>query len=211
MRKWLPVGILAATWLLSALVYPDLPARMATHWDLGGQPDGWGGRAYGAFVVPIAMTVAYALMAFVPRIDPRAEHYRTFMDSYELVVSGALGALALVHLSVIGTALGWNTPVARVVPIAVGALFVLIGGLLPRTRSNFFFGIRTPWTLSSERVWERTHRVGGIMMVASGLMMMGAAFARGGIAFSVVIAAALLAGFGTVGYSYWVWRQEGPR
>ena len=58
MRKWIPVGILTATWLLSALIYPELPDRMVTHWDLGVQPDGWGSRAFGAFVVPIAMTLA---------------------------------------------------------------------------------------------------------------------------------------------------------
>jgi uncharacterized membrane protein len=209
MRKWFPVGILVATWSLSIQVYPELPERMATHWGLDGQPDGWSGRVVGACALPLIMTLTYAMMAFLPRLDPRGEPLRKFMESYELVVAGSLTALALVHLSVIGTALGWNTPIARVVPIAVGGLFVLIGVLLPRARSNLFFGIRTPWTLASERVWDRTHRVGGIVMVASGLMMMSGAFVQGHLAFTLVIAAAIVAAIGTVGYSYWTWRQEG--
>ena len=210
MRKWIPVGILVATWLLSALVYPDLPDRMATHWDLAGQPDGWSSRAVGAFILPLIMTITWVMMMVLPRIDPRGEHFQAFMATYELVIAGSLAALGLVHLSVLGTALGWNTPVARVVPVAMGGLFVLIGLLLPRARSNFFFGIRTPWTLSSERVWERTHRVGGMMMAGGGLLMMCAVFVSGHHAFTLVIVAALLAGLGTVGYSYWAWRQ-GPR
>jgi uncharacterized membrane protein len=211
MRKWLPLGILVATWVLSLAVYPRLPDRMVTHWDLTGQPDGWSSRAVGGFLVPVVMTIAYAVMAFVPRIDPRAEHFRQFMDTYELVIAGVLATLAIVHVAVVGTALGWNTPIARVVPLAVGGLFVLIGNLLPRARSNFFFGIRTPWTLSSERVWARTHRVGGMMMIASGVLIIVAAFLQGHAAFALVIAAVLLGAVGTVAYSYWAWRQEEPR
>ena len=211
MRKWFPLAILVATWILSLIVHPALPPRMATHWDLAGRPDGWSTPTFGAFAMPVVMTLAYAMMAFLPRVDPRAEHFRAFMDSYELVVSGSLAALALVHLAVIGTALGWNTPIARVVPIALGGLFILIGVLLPRAPSSFFFGIRTRWALSSERVWARTQRVGGAMMVASGLMMMGAAFVQGQFAFGLVLAAGILAALGTVAYSYWAWRQEGSR
>lgn len=210
MRKWIAVAILFTTWALSVLIYPALPERMVTHWDLAGRPDGWSDRAIGAFVLPLTMTVTFAMMAFLPRIDPRAEHAGKFMETYEIVVAGSLAALALVHLSVIGTALGWNTPVARVVPVAIGGLFVLIGNLLPRARSNFFFGIRTPWALSNERVWARTHRAGGLIMIASGLAMIAAGFVEGHLAFTLVLGAALLAGLGTVAYSYWAWRQEGP-
>jgi immunity protein, SdpI family len=104
--------------------------------------------------------------------------------------------------------LGWPIPVKRFVPFSVGALFVLLGSLLPRFRSNFFFGIRTPWTLSSESVWAQTHRIGGWAFALMGLLLIIAGVVGstrwliGAFAGSVVLALGLLV------YSYLLWRAE---
>ena len=85
----------------------------------------------------------------------------------------------------------------------------MIGNVLPRVRPNWMVGVRTPWTLSSDRVWERTHRVGGYLMLALGLaLLLSAAFAPPVATFALILGGALVVSLGTIIYSYIVWRQE---
>ncbi len=116
--------------------------------------------------------------------------------------------MCAIQVAIVGSSLGWPIAVGRVVPIAIGGLFLLLGRLLPRFRSNFFFGIRTPWTLSSDAVWQRTHRAGGVVMVLIGasLVLAGAVGTErwlyvalgGGVAMMSVVLV----------YSYALWREE---
>ena len=114
-----------------------------------------------------------------------------------------------VHFMTLAVTLGADIPVVRVIPFGVGALFAIIGNVMPRTRSNWSFGIRTPWTLSSDRVWERTHRVGGWLMFAGGLIVMaGAIAAPTHLIAPITICSILGATAGAFIYSYAAWRQE---
>ena len=97
---------------------------------------------------------------------------------------------------------------SRIAPLAVGVLLIGLGNLLPRVRSNFFIGIRPPWTLSSDRVWTRTHRVGGYAMVLAGLAVMAMAFVQTVTLSYVILAAVLGSALFSVVYSYFAWRQE---
>jgi uncharacterized membrane protein len=91
----------------------------------------------------------------------------------------------------------------------VGALFVVIGNVLPLARSNFMFGIRTPWTLSSDRVWVRTHRLGGYMMTAAGFVMIAAGLLLPAeLSIMVVVAAVASAAIAPAVYSYLTWKRE---
>lgn len=181
---------------------------MVTHWNVRGEPDGYSARAFGAFLMPGIMLILWLVLLAVPHIDPRHTNIEKFRDSYETLIVAIVSVMAGLHVVLIGAALGWPIPIARIVPFGVGVLLVVLGNLLPRFRSNFFMGIRTPWTLSSETVWARTHRVGRYMIVGAGIMLIISAFVHSTtfstIAFASVVAAALA----TLIYSYVIWRAE---
>jgi uncharacterized membrane protein len=154
------------------------------------------------------MLVLWGVLRLVPSLDPRRENIEKFRDSYETLIVAIIGMMLVLHVAVVGAALGWPIPIVRVVPFVIGTLFIVLGNLLPRFRSNFFLGIRTPWTLSNERVWARTHRVGGYVMVVAGLLMIVSVFVPSISFFPVMFTSIMVAAIGTVLYSYVVWREE---
>ncbi len=208
MRKWLPVLVVLAAVVASVSVYSQLPETMPVHWDSNGEVDGWSSRFWGSFGLPLAMVGTYALMRFLPLIDPRRENYSKFEGAYEGIILTLLVFLLCVHVIVLRAGLGIPVSMEKVLPLGMGLLFVAIGILLPRARSNFFVGIRTPWTLSSEKSWELTHRVGGYVFVLAGILMAASSFFPIGSSMPVVIGLATAAGLGLVIYSYFVWRDD---
>lgn len=208
MRKWLPPIAIAAAFIFTAAVWSRLPEQLPVHWNIRGEPDGWAGRLHGGLLLPSLALGLWVLLTVLPRLDPRKANYAKFRDTYDLVVASLVLVAVGIHFAVIGSAIGWPVPVERVVPAMVGALLIVLGNALPRARSNWWFGIRTPWTLSNERVWERTHRVGGYMMVGVGCLMLLAAILPGPRTVVVAIGGAVAMALGTVVYSYIAWRQE---
>jgi uncharacterized membrane protein len=210
MRKWYPVFLIAVTAIASAIAYPRLPETVPSHWNLQGQVNGWQPRGRAAFLMPIVLLVLWGLMRGLPAIDPRRANYAKFQPTYDFVVNAVLTVLALIHLAVIGAALGAPISIHRLVPIAFGVMLIAIGNQLPRARPNWWFGIRTPWTLSNDRVWERTHRVGGYLMAAAGAaIIIGALVTK--LAGPLIIVCIAGAGLGSVIYSYVAWKQETSR
>jgi uncharacterized membrane protein len=197
-------------YLFSAAVYSQLPERVPTHWGTDG-PDRWSSRPVGAFLLPTIALGTWLLLRWLPSIDPRRENYAKFRGTYDAVVLASVALLSAIHILALGAALGWPIRVERLAPVGVGLLLVVIGNFLPRARPNWFFGIRTPWTLSSERVWERTHRVGGYVMMAFGIMLASTALLGGPWTKAIIIAGAVALVIGTYGYSYLIWRSERRR
>jgi len=210
MRKWIPLLIVGVAFIASAVVYPRLPEAVPTHWSIDGQPNGWSSRLWGAWMIPLFLIGMLVLFRFLPVIDPRGKNYAKFGGTFEgIIVSLMLFMLGL-HIIVLRAALGYDVGMRRVLPIGVGALFIVIGNLLPRARSNWCIGLRTPWTLSSDRVWEKTHRFGGRVFVAGGILMVLAAFVSAQWAHVVLFAVILTCSAGVMVYSYLEWRREQP-
>jgi immunity protein, SdpI family len=151
---------------------------------------------------------AWLLLRFLPRIDPRAPNYAKMQSTYDFMINAVLTLLLVVHAMVLAAGLGYAVPVARITPVLIGALFVTLGNVLPRARPNWWFGIRTPWTLSSDRVWARTHRVGGYAMTAAGIVILAGAALPGVWPFALFIVSAAVAAILPIVYSYLAWRQE---
>ena len=191
MRKMLPAFIVAiAAVAFSFWALPQLPSQVATHWGLSGEPDGWSSPAFAAFLLPGMMLLLSALFAALPSIDPLKRNYEFHGSVYFLLVNVIVIFMLLVHVLVLGSALGWPVDMRVVLPIVLGALFLFIGNLMTRMRPNWFMGIRTPWTLSSERVWRKTHRVGGYSFTIAGLIVMVSGFlAPAGMATKIMLAA----------------------
>ena len=208
MRKWIPLLIVAAGLIASAVVYPDLPERMPTHWNLAGQVDGWSPRSWGAWMIPVMIAFLWALMRWLPSIDPRGKNYLKFGGAFEGIMLSVMLFMLALHGIMLRAALGHPVAMERVAPVGVGILFIVIGNLLPRARPNWFVGIRTPWTLSSDRVWEKTHRVGGRLFVLGGVLLSLSTFLGAGWSRGVLVVVVVVCSLGTVVYSYLEWRKE---
>jgi uncharacterized membrane protein len=208
MRKAYPAFLILLALVFSALVYGRLPERVPVHWNWHGEVDRWGGRLEGAFLMPVMALLLWGLMRWLPRIDPRRENYTRFQSTYDFLINALVTMLVVFHVLVLGKALGWPLPLNRIMPALVGLLLIAIGNVLPRARSNWWFGVRTPWTLSSERVWARTHRVAGYLMSGAGLALVISAALPSPWTMGIGIVAIGTATVGSVLYSYWVWRKE---
>jgi uncharacterized membrane protein len=208
MRKWIPLLIVVAAFAASAIVYPRLPETIPTHFDMSGQPNGWSSRLFGAWVVPLFLLGMWGLVRVLPAIDPRGSNYAKFGGAFEAIIVSIMLFMLGMHFVVLRASLGYPVAMQRVVPVGVGVLFIVIGNLLPRARPNWFVGIRTPWTLSSDRVWEKTHRLGGRVFVGGGVIITVAAFASAKWAQVVLVTVITLCAATVVIYSYLEWKRE---
>src|ERR1700674_1980125 len=211
MRKWIPLLIVAAAVIASAVVYPRLPASMPTHWDISGHPNGWSSRFWGAWLMPIFLAALWALMRVLPAIDTRGSNYGKFGGAFEGIIVSIMLFMFGMHIIVLRAALGYPVAIERVLPVGIGVLFIVIGNLLPRARPNWFVGIRTPWTLSSDRVWEKTHRFGGRGFLVIGMIVILAGLISGLWANILMAVVIVLRTISVLACSYIEWKRELPR
>lgn len=207
-NRWIGLVVAAVSLAAGIWAYPRLPAEVATHWNFRGEPDGYSGRFVAAFVFPLAILVLAGLAWVLPKIDPKGRNYLKFHDTYWLLINGILIFMGFAHLMVLAAGAGYAVRIQTVMPIAVGFLFVVIGNYLARVQPNWFVGIRTPWTLSSDTVWRKTHRLGAFVFVIAGLLFMAMPFvpgAAGTVPFAVVVVGLILT---PIVYSFYLWMRE---
>ena len=208
MRKWIPLLIISAAFIASAIAYPRLPETIPTHWNMDGQPDGWSSRAFGALITPVILLFVWGFVRVLPAIDPRGANYAKFGGAFEAIFDSLMLFLLGMHIVLLRAGLGYPVQIQRIAPFGIGVLLIVIGNLLPRCRPNWFVGIRTPWTLSSDRVWEKTHRIGGRLFVAAGFLIAVAALFWVQWVHVVLITSILLATAAVLIYSYLEWKRE---
>jgi len=208
MRKWIPLLIIAAACIASAIAYPRLPETIPTHWNMDGQPDGWSSRAFGALITPVILLFVWGFVRVLPAIDPRGANYAKFGGAFEAIFDSLMLFLLGMHIVLLRAGLGYPVQIQRIAPFGIGVLLIVIGNLLPRCRPNWFVGIRTPWTLSSDRVWEKTHRFGGRLFVAAGFFIAIAALFWAQWVHVVLVTSILLATAAVLIYSYLEWKRE---
>jgi uncharacterized membrane protein len=172
-REWLQCLILAAPFGAAAWLWDKLPAQMPDHWGINGQVDGYSSKPVAALLLPCINLAAALLIVVLPRLDPKFARYdeetqaslrRTF-SAMRLAITLYLSITAL---SILATPLYPAVRAPQVIVPGVGILLIVFGNLMTKLRPNWFFGIRTPWTLESREVWIKTHRLGGKLMVAGG-------------------------------------------
>ncbi len=191
-----------------ALLYPRLPDRIPLHWDIRGQVDRWGARTFFNVFFPALIALGFCLLAWVlPRLDPLRRSYERFRTSYYLVLDVIVAFLAFLYGVTLYGAFNPALPVGVVVPIGVGLLMAVIGNQLGKIKRNFYIGIRTPWTLASETVWTRTHRIGGRLFVVAGLGCVPAAFLPAPMNFIVFLALVLGASLASGVISYVIYHR----
>ena len=214
------VSIAAWSWLAQTL--PHNVERVPIHWGISGAPDHFTTRNRAVMLfglLPGLGLALAALFAVLPSLDPLrpnlAKGRRAFMAGWigmEILLAVVAIGVAIMSVRSAGGDVGASLIFVRTIIAAVGLLFIFIGDALPKTRPNFFVGVRTPWTLTSDLSWEKTHRLAGRLFVLVGLWGVIAAFLLSGapLAFAIggpVIGVSLIA----IVYSYFVWRDDPAR
>jgi uncharacterized membrane protein len=184
---------------LSVILYQRLPDPMPSHWNVAGQADGWSSKPAAMILLPLIMAGTLGLFAAV-RSEENARAFR-------IVEWSTLAFLLCVHLMALLMATGTRLNATFTMTALVGALFVVLGIAMPSMRRNFIIGIRTPWTLANEDVWERTHRLGARTFVIAGVLLMLVPFggvATIAVAFPII---AIVAALIPIVYSYAIYRR----
>lgn len=171
-KYWLPgLIMIAIAFGATAVLYPSLPDPMPSHWNAGGEVDDYMALPWGALILPLMMFGMWLLFLALPAISPKGFRMSRFMGVYATIINTILAFQLLITGVVLAAGMGYPVDMNRVVPIGVGVLFVVIGNYLGKTTRNFFLGVRTPWTLASDEVWRRTHRLAGWMFVLAGIII----------------------------------------
>ena len=196
------IAVIAAVWL-----YPQLPAQMPTHWDLQGHVNGTMPRFWGAAFPALMILALGVLTPLLPLISPRRFEITPFAHVYGTVMLAIQGVMLVVGLAVLLSGAGYALPMPTIAMLSVGALLMVLGNYMGKLRKNFFIGIRTPWTLASDAVWERTHRLGGCLFMLAGLATMVGVLigAPAWLTLTAIVVAALI----PCVYSYLVYRRLG--
>lgn len=160
---------LAAMFAASVYAAGQLGDRLIpVHWGASGEANGFAPASVGVYLLPGTALLVTMIFAVLPPIMPNRGRLERSWSAYETLWLVMLAFFVVIHGAMLGVALGYHVPIVRVIVIAVGVLFAVIGNLLGKVRYNYVFGIRTPWTLSNERVLDRTHRFAGRLMVLCG-------------------------------------------
>lgn len=204
--------VVGAMLAMAAYAWISLPpgAEVPIHWGADGTVDGYASKTIGLLLLPLTAAGVAVLLAFIPRFEPRRANLERSGKAYGAIWVAVLLLLAGVQAIVVATALGASVDMSRLMLFGVGGLYLVIGNYLPKVRPNYMMGIRTPWTLTSDVAWTKTHRVGGRLFVLEGLafILMGIVgvspewLAVGIIAGIVLLLVVLFA------YSYQVWKAD---
>ncbi|MFC6987764.1 SdpI family protein [Haloplanus sp. GCM10025708] len=205
-RFGLAVGFVVLSGLVSLLAAPSLPADLVTHWNASGEPDGTMSKLLALWLFPALTAGLFVLFAAIPRIGPLRENIAEFRAYYDWFVVIFMGYLFLVHAGIVAFNLGYEFDFTALILVGAAGLFYYVGILLPHAEPNWFAGIRTPWTLSSDEVWDRTHSLGSrLFKLTAVLTLVGLFF--GDIAIYFLLVPLLLTAGVTAVYSYYLYEQ----
>jgi len=205
--KIVSAGVVVASYVVAFALYAKMPELMAGHWDARGVVNGTIPRFWGVYLMPFIATAMYALFLFIPKLDPMKQNIEKFRQHYD----GFIAFLMVFIFYLYGLTLAWNLGyrfdmVLMMVP-AFAVLFYDVGILVSKSEPNWFIGIRTPWTLSSPRVWKETHELGGRLFKAAAVIsLVGLAFHD--YAFWFMIVPVTVVGLYTVVFSYFSFQRE---
>ncbi len=181
MNRKVTLGVCFAVILVSIAFsiyfYPHMPEQMASHWDFQGEVNGYMPKFWGLFLMPIISAVMLGLFILLPKIDPLRRNVKKFMNYYNAFIIVLIVFFAYIHAVSILLNFGLEMNMSYLMIPAMAFLFWFIGVLLGKAKRNWFIGIKTPWTLSSDTVWNKTHELGATLFkICAGLFLSGLFF-----------------------------------
>lgn len=166
-RKLWIVFLISA--IIGVIIFPQLPERIPVNFGVTGEANRFGSR-WAIFMTPGINLLLIFFADVLRKIDPKAENYRKFEAQYYNVLFIVSLIMFGVQLLTIFYVLGYEVNIARVMPIIMGLMFIFLGNAMPKFKHNYFVGIKTSWTLASEKVWYLTHRLAGKIWVVGGII-----------------------------------------
>lgn len=206
----LALAIIALQIVIAVGAFPFLPAIVPIHWGANGQANRYASKWVSTLLFPLISVGLYLLMRFVAGSSPRLgnrENQAANTQVRTILLAGILLFLLILQLCATAISLGIPIDMGFTMNLAISVLFIVIGNFMGKTRRNFWMGIRTPWTLTSEVVWERTHRLGGWLFVAVGLIGIPCSFVPA-LRFKAILALIILSAVVLYGYSYLCYQQH---
>lgn len=205
--------------LASGLGWLNTPidAQIPVHWDINGEPDRYGGRLEAFLLLPVIAGVLTAIFSLAPFIDPRGDNLKRSSPAWVTIWISIMAILAVMQTGLTLTAMGILTnesviTMPSLVAASVSILLIAVGNVLTKARPNWFFGIRTPWTLSSDKAWDVTHRWGGRLYILTGMItLLSVVILPLSSVFYVLIGGALGSTLCLVVLSLLVWRKDPDR
>jgi uncharacterized membrane protein len=202
------IMIIAST-LVGIALWSQLPDPMASHWDVNDQVNGYMSKFWGVFLMPLMTVGLFLLFLAIPNIDPLKANIAQFRETFNLFIVLFVGFMIYIYFLTLLWNLGYTGfNMSNAMLPALGILYFFIGYMLRKAKRNFFIGIRTPWTLSSDQVWDETHRVGSVLFMIAGALAFLGAFVGGTAAIWFVIVPILVSVLVTLIYSYVLYQME---
>ena len=200
-------GIILLSFVIGAYLWPKMPEKMASHWNVAGQVNGYVPKFWGLFLMPFISIGLFLLFILIPKIDPMKENVekiRKYFDGFTVLM---MLFLFYIYLLTIFWNLGDRFNMSQLIAPAFGILFYYCGVLIENTKRNWFIGIKTPWTLSSDSVWDKTHKLGGkLFKIAGVLNFLGLIFPV--YAFFFIFFPVMAVAIYTIFYSYFEYQKE---
>jgi uncharacterized membrane protein len=205
---WLALLFALAGIALMTSVYARLPDSLPVLWGTDEQPIMWMTKSAAALLLPLVHLCCTVFLVTAPTIDPGSMRAAETPRFYPLVVAGVSCLLLFATVVVVATALGSTMQPLHSLLGGLGVLVALVGNYLGKLPRNYVVGIRTPWTLSSDYVWERTHRFAAPLFVIGGVALLLHCLVAGDILngpfVATIIGATVLAPYC---HSYATWKQ----
>ncbi|MFO7895843.1 MAG: SdpI family protein [Candidatus Cloacimonadales bacterium] len=174
-KYWIALSIVLLQLIVALIIATQLSedAKIPVHWNFQGEVDNYSGKWLGTLLFPLINAFILALLIAMPYISVRYKNsekrFQDILPAFALIL---ISCFALIHIFSLLLAANLLAENVKSLHLILGLMFLLLGNYLPKVPSNFFLGIRTPWTLSSEYVWRRTHRLGGVCFVWGGILLM---------------------------------------
>jgi len=184
-----------------------LPDTVVTHWNVEGVADGWGDKNILVVFIPFLTIGLYILFRFLPRLDPKKENYIKFDSAYHAFKLLIIAFMAVIYFVSVYVNLGYDLSISNIVTWLVGGLFIIIGFLIKNVKQNWFMGIRTPWTLSNEDVWRKTHLMAQKVFIVGGILFLFIPYVSASFVPVIFIFVIIMIIGLSFGYSYWLYRK----
>jgi len=209
MRKseLIALGVVIVSFVIAVNLYPDMPDQMPSHWNAAGEVDGYMPKFWGMMLMPLISLGMLLLFAAIPRMDPLRKNLDAFRGHFDAFIVILMGFMLYIYLLTLLWSLGIGFSMIRMLVPAFAVLFFYAGVLIGKSRRNWFVGIRTPWTMSSDRVWDKTHRLGGRLFKAVGIIsLLGLVFEE--YAIWILVGPVIVVAAYTMAYSYFEYQKE---
>lgn len=205
---WMSIAVITAVIVTTLAMYGSLPERMPTHWNIQGEVDGWSSKSSGVSIMPVAMIVLFLIFLALPMLSPRQFTVESFRSTYDFITFCILAYCGYMQIVILVAAMNGQIDTARMMIAGVCMLLAALGNVLGKVRRNFWVGVRTPWTIASDHVWNATHRLAAKLFVGAGVLGLLAVIS--GLPaipmFVVIFSGIMFAALFPIGYSLYLYK-----